>query len=247
MSVFDSIIDVVKNRGACFVTLIDPDNKNDDLIASQVEIANCSEVDAIFVGGSLMMDGKANDRVKIIKELSNVPVILFPGGVNQISPDYDAILFLSLLSGRNPHYLIGEQVISAPIIKDLGLEPIPTGYILLDGGAVTSVEFMSGTRPIPMEKKDIVASHALAGQYLGMKSIYLEAGSGAKNHVSEDIVEFVSNFISIPIIVGGGISSPEIASKLVKVGASIVVIGTAIEKELDCMPEFAKAIHWKDK
>ena len=109
MSVLDSIIDVVKNRGACFATLIDPDNKNDDLIASQVEIANCSEVDAIFVGGSLMMDGKANDRVKIIKELSNVPVILFPGGVNQISPDYDAILFLSLLSGRNPHYLIGEQ------------------------------------------------------------------------------------------------------------------------------------------
>ena len=106
---------------------------------------------------------------------------------------------------------------------------------------------MSGTRPIPMDKKDIVASHALAGQYLGMKSIYLEAGSGAVNHVTEDIVEFVSNFISIPIIVGGGISSPEIASKLVKVGASIIVIGTAIEKECDLMFDFAKAIHWKDK
>ena len=247
MSVFDSLIDIVKIRGACFVTLIDPDNKNEDLIASQVERANCSEVDAIFVGGSLMMDGKANDRVRTIKELSSVPVILFPGGVNQITPDYNAILFLSLLSGRNPHYLIGEQVISAPIIKDLGLEPIPTGYILLDGGTVTSVEFMSGTRPIPMEKKDIVASHALAGQYLGMKSIYLEAGSGAENHVAGDIVEYVSNFISIPIIVGGGISTPEIASNLVQAGASIVVIGTAVEKKSDRMFDFAKAIHWKEK
>ena len=247
MSVFDSIVNVIKKKGACYVTLIDPDNKNDDLIASQVEMANRSDVDVIFVGGSLIMDGKANERVRIIKELSRVPVVLFPGGVNQITPDYNAILFLSLLSGRNPHYLIGEQVISAPIIKDLGLEAIPTGYILLDGGAVTSVEFMSGTRPIPMEKKDIVASHALAGQYLGMKLIYLEAGSGAKNPITSEIIKIVSNFISIPIIVGGGISSPETASRMVKAGASIIVIGTAIEKNLSSMIDFARAIHWKEK
>ena len=155
------------------------------------------------------------------------------------------MLFLSLLSGRNPHYLIGEQVISAPIVKDIGLEAISTGYILLDGGNVTSVEFMSGTRPIPMDKKDIVASHALAGQYLGMKSIYLEAGSGAKNYIPSDIVELVSNFVSIPIIVGGGISSPKIAAKLVKAGASIIVTGTAIEKNHSCMIDFASAVHWK--
>ncbi len=247
MSVFDSIFRVVKNKGACYAILIDPDNKNDELIVSQTEMANCSDVDAIFVGGSLMMDGRANQRVKIIKELSNVPVILFPGGANQITSDYDAILFLSLLSGRNPHYLIGEQVISAPIIKDLGLEAIPTGYILLDGGIVTSVEFMSGTRPIPMDKKDIVASHALAGQYLGMKSIYLEVGSGAKNHVKSGIIEHVSKFISIPIIVGGGISSPEIAAKMVKAGASIVVVGTAIEKNPNSMGDFARAVHWNEK
>ena len=154
-----------------------------------------------------MMDGKSNDRVKD-KTNCYVPVILFPGGVNQINSNYDAMLFYlfvwkkSALSNR-------EQVISAPIVKDIGLEAISTGYILLDGGNVTSVEFMSGTRPIPMDKKDIVASHALAGQYLGMKSIYLEAGSGA-NYIPSDIVELVSNFVSIPIIVGGGISSPEI-------------------------------------
>ena len=245
MSVFQSLIDVYNNRGACYVILIDPDNKNDDSILSQVEMANRSEVDAIFVGGSLMMDGKSKDRVKKIKQIANVPVILFPGGVNQINSNYDAMLFLSLLSGRNPHYLIGEQVISAPIVKDIGLEAISTGYILLDGGNVTSVEFMSGTRPIPMDKKDIVASHALAGQYLGMKSIYLEAGSGAKNYIPSDIVELVSNFVSIPIIVGGGISSPEIASKLVNAGASIIVTGTAIEKNHSCMSEFASAVHWK--
>ena len=192
-----------------------------------------------------MMDGKSNDRVKKIKQIANVPVILFPGGVNQINYNYDAMLFLSLLSGRNPHYLIGEQVISAPIVKDIGLEAIPTGYILLDGGNVTSVEFMSGTRPIPMDKKDIVASHALAGQYLGMKSIYLEAGSGAKNHIPSDIVNSVSNLVSIPVIAGGGISSPEIAAKLVKAGASIIVTGTAIEKDQSCMSEFASAVHWK--
>jgi len=246
MSVFQSLLDIIDLRGACYVILIDPDRKNDDLIYEQVETANSSDVDAIFVGGSLMMDGKSKDRVEKIKRLSNIPVILFPGGVNQISDQYNAILFLSLLSGRNPHYLIGEQVISAPIIKDLKLETIPTGYILLDGGTVTSVEFMSGTRPIPMDKKDIVASHALAGQYLGMELIYLEAGSGAKRSVSKEIIEVVADAVDIPIIVGGGIKTPSLAETIVKAGASIIVTGTAVEKNSNCMEEFANAVHWKD-
>ena len=246
MSVFQSLLDIIDLRGACYVILIDPDRKNDDLIYEQVEIANRSDVDAIFVGGSLMMDGKSKDRVEKIKRLSNIPIILFPGGVNQISAQYNAILFLSLLSGRNPHYLIGEQVISAPIIKDLKLETIPTGYILLDGGTVTSVEFMSGTRPIPMDKKDIVASHALAGQYLGMELIYLEAGSGAKRSVSKEIIEVVADAVDIPIIVGGGIKTPSLAETIVKAGASIIVTGTAVEKNSNCMEEFANAVHWKD-
>ena len=245
MSVFQSLLDIIDLRGACYVILIDPDRKNDDSIYEQVEIANRSAVDAIFVGGSLMMDGKSKDRVEKIKRLSNIPIILFPGGVNQISAQYNAILFLSLLSGRNPHYLIGEQVISAPIIKDLNLETIPTGYILLDGGTVTSVEFMSGTRPIPMDKKDIVVSHALAGQYLGMELIYLEAGSGAKRSVSKEIIEEVTDAVDIPIIVGGGITTPSLAETIVKAGASIIVTGTAIEKNSNCMEEFANAVHWK--
>ena len=245
MSVFQSLLDIIDLRGACYVILIDPDRKNDDSIYEQVEIANRSAVDAIFVGGSLMMDGKSKDRVEKIKRLSNIPIILFPGGVNQISAQYNAILFLSLLSGRNPHYLIGEQVISAPIIKDLNLETIPTGYILLDAGTVTSVEFMSGTRPIPMDKKDIVVSHALAGQYLGMELIYLEAGSGAKRSVSKEIIEVVTDAVDIPIIVGGGITTPSLAETIVKAGASIIVTGTAIEKNSNCMEEFANAVHWK--
>ena len=246
MSVFQSLLDIIDLKGACYVILIDPDRKNDDLIYEQVETANHSDVDAIFVGGSLMMDGKSKNRVKKIKRLSNIPVILFPGGVNQISAQYNAILFLSLLSGRNPHYLIGEQVISAPIIKDLKLETIPTGYILLDGGTVTSVEFMSGTRSIPMDKKDIIVSHALAGQYLGMELIYLEAGSGAKRSVSKEIIEVVTDAVDIPIIVGGGITTPSLAEIIVKAGASIIVTGTAIEKNSNCMEEFANAVHWKD-
>jgi len=246
MSVFQSLLDIIDLKGACYVILIDPDRKNDDSIYEQVEIANRSAVDAIFVGGSLMMDGKSKDRVEKIKRLSNIPIILFPGGVNQISAQYNAILFLSLLSGRNPHYLIGEQVISAPIIKDLKLETIPTGYILLDGGTVTSVEFMSGTRSIPMDKKDIIVSHALAGQYLGMELIYLEAGSGAKRSVSKEIIEVVTDAVDIPIIVGGGITTPSLAEIIVKAGASIIVTGTAIEKNSNCMEEFANAVHWKD-
>ena len=246
MSFLQSLTDIIESRGASYAILIDPDKNNQESILSQVEVANCSNVDAIFVGGSLMMDMNYNDRVEQIKELSNIPVVLFPGGVNQINKYFDAILFMSLLSGRNPHYLIGEQVVSAPIINDLKLEAIPTGYILIEGGAISSVEFMSGTRPIPMDKVDIVVAHALAGQFLGMKLIYLEAGSGAKNPVSTNIIKKVKTAIDIPIIVGGGIKSPEIAEKSVQAGASIIITGTIIEQDYNCMVEFADAIHWKD-
>ena len=245
MSVFQSIINNIKKKGACYVVLIDPDKNDQKSIISQIEAVNHSDVDAIFVGGSLMMDARYHDRVKQIKKISNVPVVLFPGGVNQINRNFDAMLFMSLLSGRNPHYLIGEQVVSAPIIKDLDIETIPTGYILLDGGIISSVEFMSGTRPIPMNKKDIVISHALAGQFLGMKLIYLEAGSGAKKSVARDIIQEVSNSINIPLIVGGGIKSPSVAEQAVKAGASIIVTGTIIEQDYECMNDFAKAVHWK--
>ena len=246
MSVFSQLNSVIDEKGAAYVVLIDPDRKNENSLESRVESANESGVDALFVGGSLMMDRKCKERVKRIKDVSNIPVIFFPGGVGQLNAYYDAMLFMSVISGRNPHYLIGEQAIAAPIVKDIGMETIPTGYILMDGGAGSTVEFMSGTRPIPMNRSDIAVAHALAGQYLGMKLIYLEAGSGAKEPVGNNVVEAVTETLDIPVIVGGGIRNAETASEKVKAGASIIVTGTVIEENSSLMSELADAIHWKN-
>ena len=245
MSVFSNLNSIINEKGAAYVVLVDPDKKNSDSLELIVESANNADVDALFVGGSLMMDSRSSKRVKQIKKTSNIPIIFFPGGVGQLNQYYDAMLFMSVISGRNPHYLIGEQVIAAPIVNDLGLETIPTGYILMDGGSSSTVEVISGTRPIPMDRKDITIAHALAGQYLGMKLIYLEAGSGAKESVRTNIIEAVNKIVDIPIVVGGGIRSPEIASEKVKAGASIVVTGTIIEENLEQMKELSDAVHWK--
>tara|TARA_Y100000590_G_scaffold101743_1_gene115549 strand:- start:411 stop:1148 length:738 start_codon:yes stop_codon:yes gene_type:complete len=243
MSVLSKLNDCVEKKGAGFIVLIDPDKKNDNNIDKLVEKANQNGVDAIFVGGSIMMDGLYHKRVERIKSISEIPVILFPGGVNQINKHYDAMLFMSLISGRNSHYLIGEQVIAAPIVKDYEIETIPTGYLLIDGGAPTSVEVVSGTKPLPSNRPDMIVSHALAAQFLGMKLIYLEAGSGALNKIPEDVVKKVADEINIGLIVGGGICTPEDANSIVNSGASFVVIGSAIEKSAELMEEFSSSIH----
>ena len=246
MSVFDKLTKVVKDKGAGFIILIDPDRKNDKKLETLVENAHRSDVDAIFVGGSLMMDGGCHDRVARIKNVAKIPVIFFPGGVGQINEYYDAMLFMSVISGRNPHYLIGEQVIAAPIVKDLALEAIPTGYMLLDGGSATTVEFMSGSLPIPLDRPDIAVAHALAGQYLGMKLLYLEAGSGAKYPVPVETIKQVASETNVSLIVGGGIRTPKAAAERVKAGASFIVAGTAIEKTSELMAEFSAAVHFRD-
>ena len=237
MSVLSKLNDCVATKGAGFIVLIDPDKKNYKNIDHCVESANQNGADALFVGGSMMMDRLYHKRVERIKSIAEIPVILFPGGVNQLNKHYDAMLFMSLLSGRNSHYLIGEQVIAAPIVKDYGIETIPTGYLLVDGGSPTTVEFTSGTRP------DIVVSHALAGHFLGMQLIYIEAGSGALNKVSKEVVKRVANEINIGLIVGGGIRTPEDAKSIVDSGSSFVVIGSALEKSTTLMAEFSSAIH----
>jgi putative glycerol-1-phosphate prenyltransferase len=241
--ILDTLFSTIEDKGAAHVVLLDPDRKYEDSIKKRVENANLSGVDALFVGGSLIMDLNCTERVKKIKSISNIPVILFPGGIGQLNSHYDAMLFMSVISGRNPHYLIGEQVLAAPLVKDMDIETIPTGYILMDGGAGSTVEFISGTRPIPMDRIDIVVAHALAGQFLGMRLIYLEAGSGAKEPVSTSVIEAVSSAIDVPIIVGGGINNPELARSAVEAGASIIVTGTIIEDNPDYMKEFADAIH----
>ena len=243
MSVLSKLNDCVEKKGAGFIVLIDPDKKNDKNIDQLVEKSNQNGVDAIFVGGSIMMDRLYHKRVERIKSISEIPVILFPGGVSQLNKHYDAMLFMSLLSGRNSHYLIGEQVIAAPIVKDYGIETIPTGYLLIDGGSPTTVEVVSGTKPLPSNQPDIIVSHALAAQFLGMKLIYLEAGSGALNEVPGDVVKKVADEINIGLIVGGGIRTPEDANSIVNSGASFVVIGSAIEKSAELMEEFSSSIH----
>ena len=244
-SVFDYLTRVKKERGAGYFVLIDPDRKNSESIEARVKAANENDVDAIFVGGSLMMDGKCHARTEEIKKLSNIPVIFFPGGANQLNRHYDAMLFMSILSGRNPHYLIGEQVIAAPLVKDAGIETIPTAYLLIDGGATTTVEFMSGTMPIPHNRPDITVAHALAAQYLGMKVVYLEAGSGAKHAVSNEMITAVKQNTDVLVIVGGGLKTPEQAAEKVKAGADFIVTGTVIESEsgTGLMKAFAKAVH----
>ena len=245
--IYNYLLDVIREKGAGYFVLIDPDKKNSSNIEAVVHAANKSEVDALLVGGSLMMDAGNHNRVAKIKKNAEMPVIFFPGGVTQLNGYYDAMFFMSILSGRNPHYLIGEQVIAAPIVKEIGIETIPMGYLLLDGGTTSTVEFMSSTKPIPMDRPDITVAHALAAQYLGKKILYLEAGSGAKFPVSIETIEAVCNQIEIPIIVGGGIKTPKDAKERVKAGASFIVTGTVTEKSenLSVMKDFSEAIHQK--
>ena len=248
-NIYKYLLETCERKGAGHIVLIDPDRKNDGSFETYVEIVNNSGADAIFIGGSLMMDGQFHERVAKIKALSNVPIIFFPGGANQLNEHYDAILFMSLLSGRNPQYLIGEQVVSAPIISDLKIETIPTGYLLLDGGVKSTVEFMSASHPIPLNRADITEAHALAAQYLGMKLVYLEAGSGAQTPVPTETIQTLSEKVDIPLIVGGGIRTPEDAEKRVHAGASFIVTGTVLETSgsSSLMQELASAIHIKQR
>ena len=228
-NLYNKLENIRKDRGAVAVALIDPDKKHSKKIPKMVELINNADFDVIFVGGSSMEDEKFKTRLKRIKSNTDLPVIIFPGDSNQISKDADAILYLSLLSGRNPDFLIGEQVKSAPLINKHSIEVIPTGYILIDGNTNSSVQKVSNTKPLPMDNLKTILHHALAAEYLGKSFVFLEAGSGAKNHVTAELIEFISPNIKIPIIVGGGITSPTSAKNLTSSGASYLVIGSKIE------------------
>ncbi len=245
MTTFERLEEKRSARGACALALLDPDIKNDGRLQEMVHTVTAADFDGILVGGSLIMDERFEARLGLIKSLTDLPLVIFPGSSRQLSRVADAVLFLSLLSGRNPQYLIGEQVQSAPLIHSLCLETIPTGYILLDGGAVSSVQVMSNTNPLPPEKKDIILAHALAGQYLGMKLIFLESGSGAENSAGAGLVELIAGALEIPLVVGGGIRTKDTVSGLVQAGAGYVVIGNALEKtgSPDDIAELVSAAH----
>ena len=226
-----------------FAVLIDPDKVNELILDELIALSTAAKVDYFLVGGSLVISNQLDHVVQHIKKNSTIPVILFPGSSTHISKYADALLYLSLISGRNPELLIGQHVVSAPFIKQSGLEVIPTGYMLIDGGAPTTVSYISNANPIPADKNEIAMCTAMAGEMLGMKLIYMDAGSGAKRSITESMIEKVSQNISVPLIIGGGITDPEKAYLNCKAGADLIVIGNAIEKDPTLITEMSAAIH----
>lgn len=223
--------------------LIDPDKQTEESLLQLIKRAENCKVDLFFVGGSLLVEDSFEKTVSTIKANSSIPVIIFPGNNYQISDKADALLFLSLISGRNAEYLIGQHVTAAPLIKEHNLEAIPTGYMLIDGGRVSTTSYITQTVPIPADKPDIAVATAIAGEMLGMKLIYLEAGSGAHAHVSASMIRAVKNNINIPLIVGGGIRSGEHAEAVCKAGADVIVVGNVLEKEPELLMEISLAVH----
>jgi len=233
-----------KSKGLkSFAVLIDPDKVDEEKIDQLTGLAVEARVDYLLVGGSLVISNHLDEVVQRIAKNCSIPTILFPGSPSQISTHADGLLYLSLISGRNPELLIGQHVISAAAVRQSGLEIISTGYMVIDGGAPTTVSYISNAAPIPADKNEIAMCTAMAGEMLGMKVIYMDAGSGAKRPISEGMIEKVARSIEAPLIVGGGITTPEKAYLNCKAGADVIVIGNAIEKDISLIKEMSAAIH----
>ncbi|MFC1513926.1 geranylgeranylglyceryl/heptaprenylglyceryl phosphate synthase [candidate division KSB1 bacterium] len=247
MNVLKYLKNIIKNRGAAFCVLIDPDKSDPDKLREFMDNNDNGTVDALFIGSSLMMNDSFDRSIMKIKELSKVPVIIFPGSSIQVSKFADAILFISLISGRNPHLLFGEHVLAAPVIKGKNIQTISTGYMLIESGSVSTTEYISDTKPIPRNKSEIAVAHSLAAQFMGFETLYLEAGSGAPKPVPDEMITAVKKQISIPLIVGGGIKSPDTAGQKVKAGSDIIVIGNFLENNWSrsLLQDFSNAIHFK--
>lgn len=217
-----------KRKG--FAVLIDPDKTNVENVQSLVDNAHRLAISFFFVGGSLLMDDNMREIIKAIKAISDIPVVLFPGSIQQVVSEADAIFFLSLISGRNADLLIGSHVLAAPMLKKSKLEVMPTGYILIESGKTTTVHYISNTQPIPSDKPDIAACTAMAGEMLGLKVLYMDGGSGAMYPVPPAVIKAVSTYTQIPLIVGGGIRTKEQALLAWKAGADVIVVGNALEQ-----------------
>jgi phosphoglycerol geranylgeranyltransferase len=242
-NIYQSLTDRKRQSKKSFAVLIDPDKVNDSSVEELVQLSLDAQVDYFLVGGSLVISSYLDECVQLIKRSCNIPVILFPGSPSQVSKYADALLYLSLISGRNPELLIGQHVISAPQVKKSGLEIMSTGYMVIDGGAPTTVSYISNASPLPSDKSEIAMCTAMAGEMLGMKLIYMDAGSGAKRAITETMIQKVSSCIDVPLIVGGGITTAEKAYLNCKAGADVIVVGNAIEKDANLIKEMAAAIH----
>lgn len=248
-----SILEVIQQRHRSgkksIAVLVDPD-KVDDLarLRHLIHLASENCIDFFFVGGSLITTSNLSEVIQTIKEDVSIPVILFPGSTLQIDPGADAILFLSLISGRNPDLLIGQHVQAAPILKNNQLEVLPTGYVLISSGRISSVAYISNTTPIPDDKYSLAACTALAGEMLGLRLIYLDAGSGAERAISPKMIASVRKTISIPLIVGGGINTAKKALSALEAGADMIVIGNALEKDPDLLTEISDQVYdWNQR
>lgn len=226
-----------------FAVLIDPDKVDSSELTQLLSLSNEAKVDYLLVGGSLVISNHLDEIVKQIKKQTDIPIILFPGAPSQVSPFADGLLYLSLISGRNAELLIGQHVISAPLVKQSGLEIISTGYMVIDGGAPTTVSYISNANPIPSNKNEIAMCTAMAGEMLGMKLIYMDAGSGAERPITPTMIAAVAGAIDIPLVIGGGISDPEKAYLNCKAGADIIVVGNSIEKDPSLIKEISAAVH----
>ena len=230
-----------------FAVLVDPDKSTTASLKKLAGIAGKSGVDYFFFGGSLLIHGKGEAQIRILRDYSDIPVILFPGSSLQVYPNAHGILLLSLISGRNADMLIGKHVESAALLRSSKLEIIPTGYMLIESGRPTSVSYISNTRPVPSDKPDIAVCTAIAGEMLGLKLIFMDAGSGAQNPVPYEMITRVRQEISVPLIVGGGISDPGKAGKALKAGADMIVVGNAIEKNPKLIPEISEDLAKSEK
>jgi len=241
--IYLSLCERKANGKKSFAVLIDPDKVNREKLERLIDLAINSKVDYFLVGGSLVISDYLDECVQFIKKNCSIPVVLFPGSSAQVSKFADALLYLSLISGRNPELLIGQHVVSAPAIKMSGLEIMSTGYMVIDGGAPTTVSYISNATPLPSDKNEIAMCTAMAGEMLGMKLIYMDAGSGAKKPITESMIELVAKNIKVPLIIGGGITGPEKVYLNCKAGADVIVVGNAIEKDESLIMEMASAVH----
>ncbi len=234
-----------RERRAQLLLLVDPDKSDPRTLQDFVRTAEVQGVDGFLVGGSLSLTAHLDACLAAMKSATMRPVVLFPGGVHQISGEADAILFLSVVSSRNPDLLIGQHVIAAPIVRALGLEAISTAYMLVASDVVSTAEYMSYSKPLPREKPELAVAHAMAAETIGMRLLYLEGGSGASESVPDALIAAVAGVVSLPLIVGGGIRTPEDAARKVRAGASLIVIGNHFEdhSQADQIGAFARAVH----
>lgn len=241
--IYTELIRAKKDGKKKLAVLIDPDKMRLGKLDQIIDLAVRCKTDYFFIGGSLLVNSQLDHCLQMIRERCTIPLILFPGSSYQLSNKADAILFLSLVSGRNPDLLIGQHVIAAPYLKLSSLEVMPTGYMLIDGGVGTTVLYMSNTSPIPSNKSDIAACTALAAEMLGLKMIFMDAGSGASKPISAEMIEAVRGAVSVPLIVGGGIRSADKVAENLKAGADVIVMGNAFEYDPSLMIDVSATIH----